>query len=840
MAGIEISEEITDDQLHAMAGGEMLRQEGGNFAQVRNTKKSSVKLKESLLEHDLALPLCILMAQQRDGIIFTDQDDETHLKLVGKLYDQCQDTLVQLGSFLSTHISTDEFAQRLPKIETLCDMYHMPADAAFSILRPGYAHSIQTKFDELRKIDKSNKLTSTAQKTKRYLEAVEEVIEPLQKQVIPLHGPKIWDELSPQFYVTFWTLSMYDLQSPSEVYEKQIQALKTQQTAIEDNHSLSSSKQKKERDRCIALREKLEDEEKKQVEHINRAMARLDEEKDTWFALKTSTKNEMVTQLLQLCIFPRCVFTAIDAHYCAKFIHVLHTLKTNNFSTLLCYDRIFCDITYTVSVCTENEAHRYGRFLNACLDSIMRWHSSKEHYDKECANFPGFITVFRTAKKNSNQPDTLDYENYRHVVHKWQYTMTKAMVCCLESQNYVQIRNALIVLTRILNHYPKVQQFGQALERRVDRIKTEEKEKRPDIYALAMGYTGQLKSKKSSWVAENQFHHKEKPVGKPNGTAASGGTASKSSGASKDASKESKESENNPTGSKDDDRPEKEKKSSSKSDSKTENSKVKASNSTSSEKVKASSSTSNEKVKASSSTSDRKDNSSARSSKERDLTSERKSSSKDREKSREKGQGDDKPHKEKSSHKDRKEEKVASDDKEKRRSHKHKEEKEERKERSRSKERDRGDHAVASSGSSHRRSAEPSPKHSELERESKRRKMEAPSVKDSPHNDVKDSHKSSSRQGSEERESQSKKDRKRVSYPDDRSAEKEDKDAKRRRSEDPSGKRQMNGESSRSSKSKGEAQSSPSTTERKVKTPKEDKEKDRERKRHSKESKRRE
>ena len=46
-------------------------------------------------------------------------------------------------------------------------------------------------------------------------------------------------------------------------------------------------------------------------------------------------------------------------------------LKTPNFSTLIYYDRIFCDITYTVTCCTENEAGRYGRFLSAMLEQVM-------------------------------------------------------------------------------------------------------------------------------------------------------------------------------------------------------------------------------------------------------------------------------------------------------------------------------------------------------------------------------------------------------------------------------------------------------------------------------------
>jgi len=48
---------------------------------------------ESLQEHDLAIPLCLLMSQQRQGIVFQQPldhqlEDKRHLKLIGKLYDQ--------------------------------------------------------------------------------------------------------------------------------------------------------------------------------------------------------------------------------------------------------------------------------------------------------------------------------------------------------------------------------------------------------------------------------------------------------------------------------------------------------------------------------------------------------------------------------------------------------------------------------------------------------------------------------------------------------------------------------------------------------------------------------
>lgn len=106
-------------------------------------------------------------------------------------------------------------------------------------------------------------------------------------------------------------------------------------------------------------------------------------------------------------------------------------------------------------------------------------------------------------------PVYVDFENYRHVCHKWHYRMTKACILCLDSGDYIQIRNCLIVLTKILPFFPVMLSFAQAIKRRVDNIRTEEKEKRPDLYALATGYSGQLKAKEPSFIPESEFHVKE-------------------------------------------------------------------------------------------------------------------------------------------------------------------------------------------------------------------------------------------------------------------------------------------------------------------------------------------
>ncbi|XP_053555090.1 LOW QUALITY PROTEIN: THO complex subunit 2 [Bombina bombina] len=508
MAGIEITEEMTMEQLEAMTGGEQLKAEGGYFGQIRNTKKSSQRLKDALLDHDLALPLCLLMAQQRNGVIF-HEGGEKHLKLVGKLYDQCHDTLVQFGGFLASNLSTDDYVKRVPSIDVLCNDFHTPHDAAFFLSRPMYAHHISSKYDELKKAEKGNK---QQHKVHKYITSCDVVMAPVHEAVVSLHPPKVWDDISPQFYATFWSLTMYDLAVPSSSYSREVNKLKLQMKAVDENLEMPPNKKKKEKERCTALQDKLIEEEKKQSEHVSRVLQRMKLEKDNWL-LARSTKNETITKFLQLCIFPRCIFSAIDAVYCARFVELVHQQKTPNFSTLLCYDRVFSDIIYTVASCTENEASRYGRFLCCMLETVTKWHSDRAIYDKDCGSYPGFVTILRASGfDGGNKADQLDYENFRHVVHKWHYKLTKASVHCLETGEYTHIRNILIVLTKILPWYPKVLNLGQALERRVHKICQDEKEKRPDLYALAMGYSGQLKNRKPYMVPENEFHHKDPPA----------------------------------------------------------------------------------------------------------------------------------------------------------------------------------------------------------------------------------------------------------------------------------------------------------------------------------------
>lgn len=96
----------------------------------------------------------------------------------------------------------------------------------------------QSKYDELKKADKGNK---QQQKVHKYVAACEQVMTPVHEAVVALHPARVWDDLRPQFYATFWSLTMYDLAVPHVAYEREINKLKAQIKAIEENTEMVSN-----------------------------------------------------------------------------------------------------------------------------------------------------------------------------------------------------------------------------------------------------------------------------------------------------------------------------------------------------------------------------------------------------------------------------------------------------------------------------------------------------------------------------------------------------------------------------------------------------------------------
>lgn len=96
----------------------------------------------------------------------------------------------------------------------------------------------QLKYDALRKADPNCKKLSPSAKHQKYCEAASEVMSPIVASVRPLHPPKVWEDISPQFLVTFWSLTMYDLFVPNDSYQREINKIKQLSLQVMDSKDM--------------------------------------------------------------------------------------------------------------------------------------------------------------------------------------------------------------------------------------------------------------------------------------------------------------------------------------------------------------------------------------------------------------------------------------------------------------------------------------------------------------------------------------------------------------------------------------------------------------------------
>ncbi|CAN8291333.1 unnamed protein product [Cochlearia groenlandica] len=512
MANVQYTENLTEDQLDAMAGSETLRYHATSFGMTRNNKaliKSSNRLRDSLLSNDepkIAIPLLLLIAQHRSLVVVNA--DAPYIKMVTEQFDRCHGILLQYVDFLSSAVSpATAYARLVPSLDELVHKYHLEPEVAFLVFRPVMRlFKCRRNGDVSWPLDSGESMDADSEKSEHEMVLEVSTSEKVVKwsdvldTVRTMLPSKAWNSLSPELYATFWGLTLYDLHVPRDRYESEISkqhaALKTLEE-VADNSSSAITKRKKEKERIQESLDRLTSELKKHEEHVTSVRRRLSREKDSWLSSCPETLK-INMEFLQRCIFPRCTFSMADSVYCAMFVHTLHSLGTPFFNTVNHIDVLICKtLQPMICCCTEYEVGRLGRFLFETLKIAYHWKSEESVYENECGNKPGFAVYYRYP--NSQR---VKFGQFVKVHWKWSGRITRLLIQCLESNEYMEIRNALIMLTKISGVFPVTRKTGINLEKRVAKIKNDERE---DLKVLATGVAAALSARKASWVTDEEF-----------------------------------------------------------------------------------------------------------------------------------------------------------------------------------------------------------------------------------------------------------------------------------------------------------------------------------------------
>ncbi|KAF0989730.1 hypothetical protein HZS_1521 [Henneguya salminicola] len=502
MAGVE-ELHLSSQQIDFLAGSEILQEEAGVGFSSKSTRKYALRVRDALMECNLTFPLFFLMSQQRDRFIYDKSLADIHIKLTGQLYDQCHKTMVQYGRFISKYIPINDYIKHIPH--------------SLSALRTEYGLNLECIFFLIRHIFRTEAINTP--KNLSYIQAVNILLERYSESISEIISSKTPENI-PYFYLqsyslklvsVFWLLDLYDIFLPKVKYDEYINKCNILISSIEDTKEIPSKKIK-EKDRLMnVVRQLCQDKEgqKMHVAYIKQWIGGIVGE-----ACVKNNKNDLLNFFFQFCVYPRSIFSPIDAIYSSEFVFVLHDIRSSNFNSLSFLDKvsisykfqIFCENMHIISSFSESEAYNYGIFLNKIWEYLHPWHSSSIIFDQNCSKHPGFVIMSRNEQEKT---EGYEYDNFRHLMYKWQYKQTKSFILCLESKDYIQIRNSIIILTRISSTFPRVVNLKNAIEKRIEKLVEEEKEKRPDLYALVTCYSAILRNLKDSILEEFQFHRKE-------------------------------------------------------------------------------------------------------------------------------------------------------------------------------------------------------------------------------------------------------------------------------------------------------------------------------------------
>lgn len=239
--------------------------------------------------------------------------------------------------------------------------------------------------------------------------------------------PGFTELVSPQFYVTFWQLSLPDFDVPQERYRHEINQLSKAGTDSAKRallmksflNELATVKQNRE-DTSVRIRS-----ERTIWFHPARDAISAVPTTDTEMTGPSSTEPDRVQQvydevawaLHQTCFFPRSMLSPIDAAFSARFLRLLHVMGTEGVSTLSLYARVFDSVRLALFVSTESEARNYSRFLEAVLRDLDLWRKDVKVYEKEVIppTRPGFTTSWIGSKAGTK----LSHTDYLRRCHSW-------------------------------------------------------------------------------------------------------------------------------------------------------------------------------------------------------------------------------------------------------------------------------------------------------------------------------------------------------------------------------------------------------------------------------------
>eukprot|EP00930_Biecheleria_cincta_P027293 TRINITY_DN19176_c0_g1_i1.p1 TRINITY_DN19176_c0_g1~~TRINITY_DN19176_c0_g1_i1.p1 ORF type:complete len:1526 (-),score=347.64 TRINITY_DN19176_c0_g1_i1:60-4616(-) len=517
MGGYVSVRDLTADQLICLAGGPRLRTESVAYGK-REDQSRKEKARKALFEAivDLGLVQVLWHSLSAQRLHFLSEDfSEAHggsagLKLLGLLFDGNHDCFLKLTEFLAQSCNREKYMSLLPSFQDIFATFE-PA-MAFLVVRHGLLPFGRGKVP----VPKAAAAVSDKTKNGQAGSAEETRTQEKLEQVIRLYQLQSFEDdgLAMQFYITFWRLSLQDIFMPTEGYERSIGQINAAQKQIETQrfkmerdrdyaHSREYKNLKKESARLKDFHDKLKEEQLQQKLNHEKVLARLETEKVGWFK-KPGPSATACFVAEMLC--PRVLTSYADALFCCRFVRLLIRLKTPGFQLLDFYNSWTVMLTQNIRCCSEREAQIFGVFLREMMAYVYNLRKNEKTYEAEMKDNPCFHRHYaKFEDKETIDKDVVEYAKYEDIKKghaKWEGRIYKALRQNLDSEDWMEKRNALLLLSQSCEAFPVVAKYATLLLQCVESMR--DKEEASDLKTLANSLTIKLKAGQNNWVDKTE------------------------------------------------------------------------------------------------------------------------------------------------------------------------------------------------------------------------------------------------------------------------------------------------------------------------------------------------
>ena len=494
---------LSATQLAGRAGSTMLKRETMAFGVVDDINlRASNEVRRVLQSDNMGVSLLILLAQVRHQIVFESSGRPKPVKLIGNLVDTCQVIMAILLDFLTNaadgHTGQDgqsaaeirKYAGSLPSLSELYDSYKVDVASTWMLCRPLIrAASTDGLFDDDMDIeDGLTKFKTTEESRKGY------------KNMLP---DEAWSHLSVDLFEFFFTNTLYDLFCPEDVYvgeiarlDKETERLSQKKNAHQPPHNtvqpgaVPETTDQEELERAKKVASSLSTDYVKQKSHVKSIHAEMASKASEFFVSDEVSQRAAVTFFVR-CIYPRCMQGPDDAMYCAHFVSHLHQNETPGFSTLHFFDTLIVTLSRSLYCLTEGEAACVSILLLETWKTVSRWRYNDGAFEAEVVGKPGSFMVVPSHEDGGETAVATSQEAYQKLYNKWHAAIGASCIGCLQSKEYMHLRNCLVVLTRMLEVYPTRPKLANQLIKALAPLQ-EETNTLADIRASAQAYSMQL------------------------------------------------------------------------------------------------------------------------------------------------------------------------------------------------------------------------------------------------------------------------------------------------------------------------------------------------------------